>query len=343
MGATERSGRTVFVVPLLLACLVAGAWAWTPDLDRRTLEARYLAAPNDMIEVAGTRLHVRDDGPRAAQAVVFLHGFGASLHTWEPWARDLRTAFRVVRFDLPGSGLSPPDTTGDYTDGRSVALLAALLDRLGIERATLVGHSIGGRIAFTFAARHPDRVDRLVLISPDGFQSDWFRYGQRPHVPASAKLMRYVLPKSLLHRTLARAYADPTIATAALVDRYHDLARAPGARDALLARMAQTVLVDPVPLLRTIRAPTLLLWGERDALIPFANSAEYLKALPQATLAPLAGIGHVPQEEAPRRALEPLAAFLRQADTGRPVPDPSAPRASSAGRPAPSAGPPDRP
>lgn len=313
-------------VPLLVLLLGAGAWAWTPDLDRRTLEARYLDASRDMIDIAGTRLHVRDDGPRTSTAVVFLHGFGASLHTWEPWARDLRTEFRVVRFDLPGSGLSPPDATGDYTDARSVALLVALLDRLGIERATLIGHSIGGRIAFTFAARHPERVEKLVLIAPDGFQSTWFRYGRKPQVPTSAKLMRYVLPKSLLRRTLERAYADPAVATDALVTRYHDLARAPGARDALLDRMAQTVLVDPVPLLRSIRARTLLLWGERDALIPYANSADYLRALPRGEIVPLAGIGHVPQEEAPARTLEPLVAFLRGPGADPPSPNAIIPR-----------------
>ncbi|RYY97290.1 MAG: hypothetical protein EOO24_19995 [Comamonadaceae bacterium] len=86
--------------------------------------------------------------------------------------------------------------------------------------------------------------------------------------------------------------------------------RAPGAREAMLSRMAQTVLVDPVPLLQTIRAPTLLLWGERDAMIPFANSADYLKALPQARFAPLPGVGHLPQEEAPVTSLALVQAFL---------------------------------
>jgi pimeloyl-ACP methyl ester carboxylesterase len=74
---------------------------------------------------------------------------------------------------------------------------------------------------------------------------------------------------------------------------------APGVRGAIVDRMSQQVLADPVQLLRQIEAPTLLMWGERDGMIPSANSADYLRALPRATLAVLPGIGHLPQEEAP--------------------------------------------
>ncbi len=100
--------------------------------------------------------------------------------------------------------------------------------------------------------------------------------------------------------------------TDALARRYHTLMLAPGAREAMLARMQQTVLVDPLPLplLRSIRAPTLLVWGEADAMIPFANSADYLGAIPGAQLVPIAGVGHLPHEEAPERSLVPVAAFL---------------------------------
>ncbi len=295
---------------LLVAALGAG-WAWTPDLDRATLEARYLAAPGDMRDVAGTRLHVRDSGPRDAPAVVLLHGFGASLHTWEPWAQVLQGEFRVVRFDLPGSGLSPPDPQGDYRDARSLAVLGALLDQLGIAQAALIGNSMGGRIAWEFAARQPERVSALVLVSPDGFASPGFAYGKQPHTPAYLQLMRWALPQALLRQSLVPAYANPAVMTDALAARYHDLLRAPGAREAMLQRMEQTVLEDPVPWLQRIHAPSLLLWGEQDAMIPFRNSADYVKALPGAQLVALPGIGHLPQEEDPAASVLPVQAFLR--------------------------------
>lgn len=174
---------------MLLALLLA-LLLWTPDLDRATLETRYLQAPGDLVEMDGQRLHVRDSGPADAPAILMIHGFAASLHTWEPWAQALAGPFRVLRLDLPGSGLSAPDAVGNYRDARTVALLRALLDQRGIRRAHLLGHSIGGRIAWTFAAAHPERVDRLVLLAPDGFASPGFAYGQAPEVPAMLGLMR---------------------------------------------------------------------------------------------------------------------------------------------------------
>lgn len=305
--------RSAWLAALVLTVsTVAAAWLWTPDLDRASLEAAYLDAPTDMVDVAGARLHVRDRGPRDAPAIVLLHGFGASLHTWDPWAASLTGRFRVIRLDLPGSGLSPPDPTGDYTDARSIVVLAALLDRLGVPRATVIGHSIGGRIAWRFAAEHGDRVDGLVLVAPDGFASPGFDYGGAPELPATLGAMRYVLPRFVLQASLAPAYADPTRLTDDLVTRYHALIRGPGVRDAMIERLSQTVLADPVPWLKRIDAPTLLLWGEQDAMVPFANAAEYLAALPRATLAALPGVGHLPHEEAPERSLVELLAFLKR-------------------------------
>ena len=111
--------------------------------------------------------------------------------------------------------------------------------------------------------------------------------------------------------SLAPAYAAPNVMTDALATRYYDLLRAPGAREAMIRRMEQSMRTDPVPRLQRIQAPTLLLWGEEDKLIPFTNAADYVRALPHATLTPLPGVGHLPQEEAPERSLEALRAFLK--------------------------------
>lgn len=293
--------RMLGVALILLAVLVAGAFAWlyTPDKQRAALEAEYARPPSVFLDVAGVRLHVRDTGPRTAPAVILLHGFGASLQTWEDWARDLDRDQRVIRYDLPGFGLTGADPSGDYTDARGIAVLLALMDRLGLARASVVGNSMGGRLAWTFAALHPERVGKLVLVSPDGFASLGLRYGAAPKVPLLLRALPYVLPSFMLRASLAPAYANAAAMTDARVARYRDMMLAPGVRRAIVRRMGQLVLVDPVPLLKRIAAPTLLMWGERDGMIPFANSADYLRALPHATLAALPGLGHLPQEEAP--------------------------------------------
>ena len=295
---------------LLVFLIALGVWLWTPDRSREDLEAKYLRAPDDMVSIAGTPIHIRDTGPRDAPAVILLHGFGASLHTWEPWAEGLQDRFRVIRFDLPGSGLSPPDATGDYTDARAIALINGLMQKAGIERASLVGHSVGGRIAWTFAAEHPDRVEGLVLISPDGFASPGFEYGKAPDVPAVMKLMRYALPRFMLRSNIAVGYADPAALTDSAVERYHELMLAPDARQAMLDRMEQTVLEDPVPRLEKITAPTLIVWGEKDAMIPFVNASDYAQHIADNRLVSFPALGHLPHEENPAATLPAVREFL---------------------------------
>ena len=293
----------------VVVLIVAGIWLWTPDKSRGELEAGYLNAPG-LLQIAGMQLHVRDSGRKDAPTLILLHGFGSSLHTWEPWARALASDYRVIRLDMPGAGLSGADPNVDYSDARSMQLLAALMDHFGIAKASLIGNSMGGKIAWKFAAAFPDRVETLVLISPDGFASPGEEYGKRQPVPSMVRLMRYALPKLLLKMNLDPAYGDPAKLTDDIVTRYHDLLLGSGNRDAMIARMEQAELVDPEPLLRSIKVPTLLLWGQKDAMIPLANADDYLKDLPNCKLVVLPGLGHLPQEEAPEISLVPVKEFL---------------------------------
>ena len=285
-------------LPAVLA-LGAAAWLYTPDKQEAALREVYAQPPSKFLGVLGLRLHLRDTGPRAAPAVILLHGFGSSLQTWDEWALDLERDHRVLRYDLPGFGLTGADPSGDYTDARGIAIAVALMDQLGLARASIVGNSMGGRIAWTFAALHPERTEKLVLISPDGFASSGTEYGVAPKVPLMMRALPYVLPLSMLRASLVPAYAKAAMVTDALFARYRDMMLAPGVRSAILRRMGQQKLVDPVPLLRRIAVPTLVMWGEKDGMIPFANAADYVRALPHSTLAALPGVGHIPQEEAP--------------------------------------------
>ena len=169
---------------------------------------------------------------------------------------------------------------------------------------------MGGKFAWQFAARYPNQVAKLVLISPDGYASPGIEYGKKTEVPAIAELYRYFFSKIFLAMNLEPAYANPKTLNDALVNRYYDLMLAPGVRGAILARMQQTVLQDPVPSLSGIQAPTLLIWGEKDAFIPIANSNNYLKVMPNAKRVSLPNIGHLPQEEQPTIGLAALKEFL---------------------------------
>ncbi|PPQ35599.1 alpha/beta hydrolase [Rhodopila globiformis] len=304
----------MFFIPLLVAAGLAGGglWLYTPDEPRSVLVAEYAQPPSVFLTVAGIRLHVRDTGPRTAPAIIMLHGLGSSLHTWDAWAARLSHHYRVIRYDLPGFGLTGPDPTGDYSEARGLQVLGALMDSLGVRHASLIGNSMGGELAWEFAAAHPDRVDKLVLISPEGFASPMFAYNKPPDVPWVAKLLPYTLPTALLRMGLEPAYGDPSRLSDDVVRRYRDMILAPGVREALLARAAQVRLQPPEPMLRRIRAPTLLVWGEKDALIPYRNAGDYLAVMPNWRLLVFGDLGHVPMEEAPARSLAPVAMFLAQ-------------------------------
>ncbi|MBX9664174.1 alpha/beta hydrolase [Novosphingobium sp.] len=294
---------------LLTAIAALALWLYAPEKPRAALEAAY---PGEYRTVLGLRLRYRDTGPRNVPALILLHGFGSSLDTWEPWANALSAKYRVIRLDLPGFGLTGADPTGDYSDARTLAVLAGMMDQLGLPKATFIGNSLGGRFAWEFAAAYPQRIDKLVLISPDGFASPGFEYGKPPEVPFVMNLMPWVGPRSLIRANLAPAWAHPDALPDAVLERYRDMLLAPGVRQAILDRTHQTVLSDPAPRLRRINAPTLLVWGEQDGMIPLQNAQDYLRLLPNARLVRLPGMGHVPFEESPAAALPPVERFLTQ-------------------------------
>ncbi|OWS70995.1 alpha/beta fold hydrolase [Polynucleobacter campilacus] len=301
----------IIALALISLILLAALYLWTPDKSKAELEKIYGSPRNAYVSALGVNLHYQDTGPsKNAIPIVFLHGFGASLQTWETWAQALSEDYRVISVDLPGFGLTGEDPSGIYTDQRSVEVLEAFLKELKIPKVVLVGNSMGGKFAWQFAAHYPNQVAKLVLISPDGYASPGIEYGKKPDVPAIADLYRYFFSKTFLAMNLKPAYADPNTLNDALVNRYYDLMLAPGVRGAILGRMQQTVLQDPVPSLSSIQVPTLLIWGEKDAFIPISNSNDYLKVMPNAKRVSLPNIGHLPQEEQPSIGLAALKEFL---------------------------------
>jgi pimeloyl-ACP methyl ester carboxylesterase len=303
--------RAIALTSLAAIIAATGIWLYTPDIPRNVLEERYGVKPTDYVTAAGVRLHVTDTGPRDAPPVILLHGFGSSLQTFDAWVPALARDHRVIAYDQPGFGLTGADPIGDYSDERNVLVLAALMDKLGIARASMVGHSMGGKLAWQFAAANPARVDKLILISPDGFASAGFEYKKAPAVPLMLRALPYTMPRFLFRQTLAPAFGDPAKLSAPVANRYFDMMLAPGVRRAIVVKTGQTILRDPLPLLRSIQAPVLLIWGDKDQMIPLTNAADYIGALPHATLKTLKGVGHVVQEEAPVAGLEDIEAFLK--------------------------------
>lgn len=300
---------------LLMLAALAFAVSKAPDRSLQSLVPRWAPPPSDFIDVDGLLVHYRDQGPSSDPLpLVLIHGTSASLHTWEGWATALAGTRRVISFDLPGFGLTGPNADGDYSDARYVAFVRQLLSRLGVGRAIVAGNSLGGEIAWQLALADPARVAGLVLIDAAGhaFEPESLPLGFRiARTPVLREPMRWLLPRRAIEDSVRDVYGDPGRVTAALVDRYYELALRAGNRVALMQRMDQ-LAPGPVERLGEIRVPTLILWGERDRLIPPRWGEAFHRAMPGSRLVVFPKLGHVPQEEDPAATLAALRDWLPQ-------------------------------
>ena len=191
-----------------------------------------------------------------------------------------------------------------------MATLTHFADQLGLKKFSVIGHSMGGKMAWSLAASQPDRVQALVLMAPDGFP-EAKDIGSKPYeVPAVMGLIQYFLPKYFVKKSIEPAFVDAESLNDALVSRYYDMLRAPGVRGAILTRSNQTIYTDPVPRLQKIKAPTLLIWGEQDQMIPSSNAQSYAGVLLNSTTVLVPKLGHLLQEEQPEKGLTAVMQFL---------------------------------
>ena len=300
--------NTIGLGTAILAIVMYGLW--TPDLERAELEKRYVASSPQMLDVDGLKVHYKETGPQAAPALLLMHGFGSSLQAWDDWSLKLEQKYRVIRLDLPGFGLTGASPANDYSEEKDLAILTHFADKLGLEKFSIIGHSMGGKMAWTLAASQPERVQALVLMAPDGFP-EAKDIGTKPYeVPAVMGLIKYFLPKYLVRKSIEPAFAEADALSDARVNRYYDMLRAPGVRAAILERSNQTIYTDPVPRLKAIKAPTLLIWGEQDQMIPSTNAKSYANVLSNSTTVLVPKLGHLLQEEQPEKGLTAVMQFL---------------------------------
>ena len=289
----------------------------TPDTDADAMRAKYGAPPSQFVAMPdGRTVHLRDEGSKDAPAIILLHGSNADLHTWQQWADGLKADHRVIRFDQRGHGLTGAAPDHDYRTEMFVSDVQAVADKLGLERFVLAGNSMGGAIAARYAMRHPERLRGLVLVDAGGAPVKREGGGNLAftlaRIPVVKDLAFSVFPRAIVAKSLSQSVANQAVVTPAAIDRYWELARYPGNRDATKARFSLGWQQYTPAMVAGIGTPTLVMWGEEDSLIPYAAAGWYMKHLPNAQLAHYPGIGHIPMEEAPERSLADLKAWLAQ-------------------------------
>jgi pimeloyl-ACP methyl ester carboxylesterase len=260
------------------------------------------------LETPAGRVHVADWG--RGRPILMVHGLFTSSASWEPLLARLPEGRRGLAIDLPGFGESIP-SPGFLPSWEAFAgAVIGAADALGIDKFDLVGHSMGGGIAAVVAARRPERIRRLVLVDAVALPFDVPLKGRLPLVP-------------VLGEALFRLYGERMFVGYFEGDVFHDAARMDrekvrawfevfeGSRAHALAALRATA--DPGPVtqaLGSIRAPTLVVWGERDAILSVALGRDLEKAIPGAKLHVVPDCGHAPLEERPDEACPPVVSFL---------------------------------
>jgi pimeloyl-ACP methyl ester carboxylesterase len=313
MRALSRILLAVATV-LVLAAGTGIALTWAPDQPVTALTARWAKPPSRFIEIDGQPVHFRDEGPHDDPIpVVLIHGMSASLHTWEGWVTALKARHRVITMDLPGCGLTGPGRTGDYSIANDTRFTLRLLDALGVQRFVVGGNSLGGDVAWHVALAAPDRVDRLILVDAAGYDlvSTSVPIGFRmARTPSLSWLFERILPRSVVESSVRNVYGDPSRVTPEVVDRYYELTLRAGNRASLGARFAQGPPGTDAHLIRTLKLPTLILWGARDGLIPPEHARQFERDITGSRMLMYDGLGHVPHEEDPARTVADVQRFL---------------------------------
>ncbi len=279
---------------------LAAWWLVERDLEPAPLISRYGNDASRFVRLpSGQLVHFRDEGRPEDPPLLLIHGWQASLHTWDAWVERLGDEFRLLRLDLPGHGLTGPTPDGVYSPQILVDTVLALLDALGIDRCHIAGSSMGGLVAWELAATAAERVDRLILIDAAGYPHPGFEQVAAMARSFWVRPLRWCSPRwlvaAVLHRVFHRSdeFVDDT-----MIDRHHDLIRRRGNRQANLRLLAADYDYRSTrQRIRSIQAPTLILWGQHDPWVSVQDALQFHADLPDSVLRIYPHAGHLPMEE----------------------------------------------
>ncbi len=264
-----------------------------------------------LLDIDGRRISVEQAGQ--GSPLVLLHGFGESTLAFAPVIPELAKRFAVVAIDLNGFGYTErPKDRASYTLAGQERLVLSVLDRLGLDRVRLAGHSYGGGLALYLAARHPERIDRLLLI--DNTLPLYASQRRNPLFAwrwvARMAAHTFALSDRVIERGLEKAYFDDSKVTPTLVRQYADRLRIEGVSDAFFGLVGPTTEPPFRIDLAAIRTPALVVWGAEDRLIEAVAAEERSSELPNSSFVVLPACGHTPMEECPEAFLAAALPFL---------------------------------
>jgi abhydrolase domain-containing protein 6 len=272
-------------------------------------EARFFGLKKQPVDIGETSLITYQGGPQNGTAVVMLHGYTADKDVWPRFARHIIDNYRVIVPDLAGHGDTEFNPKWDYSIPAQSECVIKMMDASGIEKAHVIGNSMGGHIAAYLAIHYPQRILSAALIDPAGVDSpvrsemdDLIEQGDNPFLFDTQKGFSRLYPM-----TMAQPPWLPGFVLDAIADKY--IERRP--RHAQIFKDIDTALDE----LNGLTVPTLLVWGDQDRLLDVSATKVWAAKVPHLQVVVMPGIGHMPMLETPEETAEIYQQFLNGLET----------------------------
>ncbi len=267
-------------------------------------------------EYKGFSINYEDQGQ--GQPVIFLHGFGASIYTWRNLVPYFSKTHRVIAIDLKGHGLSDKPKDNNYSVADQSDIIYEFIKEHSLDNVTLVGNSMGGAISISTYLMQCDNgtqhISKLVLIDSASYKQRLPDFIFVLRIP----IINVLLPcltstKFRAGKVLNEAFFDRTKITDDIVATYASYLALPGASYAL-TKTAQQIIPSNFDELteryKTIKIPVLIIWGEKDTIIPLEVGRKLAANIPNSKLVVIPNCGHIPQEECPSQTIEAMESFM---------------------------------
>ncbi len=304
MGNGRQRLIRVFLAGILLSLLSACSSMGMGHKSLETLKTRYENRYSRYVSVDGTLVHYRVEGNPDGPTLVLVHAVLASMQTWDGWVNYLKNDYRIIRLDMPGCGLTGPlQGKSDYSPEALETFFSQFVDALQLDHFYLAGNSQGAMVAWMYALKNPQRVDKMVLIQPVGYPQKLPGIVNFITTPVIRDLAYIAAPRALVTYVARKVYADPDRLNDRIIERYFDLSQREGNRVAMLNTLIELRKIVHTEryaaMIPKITTPMLIEWGEKDTFLPKEVLLRWHHDQPKAPIVIYPWGGHVTMEEVP--------------------------------------------
>ena len=294
------------------------------DIPKNEIIAKHANGASEFIKLEdGSLIHIRDEGNKNGKTIVMVHGFNGSLFNYEPLIPHLNDRYRILSLDLPAHGLTGAVKSDFYSHEGFEDVIKEVVKIQGIDEFYLIGHSMGGMVAWRYTLNNMKQIKGLIIIGSPfiGSEKEYNDFQSVNAPPAAFKLLDttlfremlgYVTPRLLVKEGISQTVYDQSIVTDDLVDQFHDIILMEGTREAigeLVINHEDNFMADP-DILRKINIPTLILHGEEDNLVDIRFVSHFVEQIPDVKLISYPKVGHMPPMEIPMQLSKDIRNFV---------------------------------